>query len=871
VINKSEDFNDHTYHDVLFSDGVWGNGILRLRQKIDFLQTTEFFTDNNDFGWIFGDPRSTAFESTDGNIWLLGNDNRLTYYDLSSNEYEKYPEIRGIANHLLSLKEFTHQNRRYLIISYSGAGTIIYDINNTPLDVSDDPVFADYADKVDFEIFEKFSDVNFDSRGDDFAFFANVNNTDEAGEPYYFIRIDTNDTIMNLSDDSYVTWGLDDGLFEEVIDNDFTALYFDQEENIFYGASYYHSLFQCTDSSTPENKDDDSCQQFTGDDETRMVYSIIKDTNGYYWFGGNQGLTRINRNDTLTITDDTLSQIISSTDLSGQHISQIKWIAGEYPVGDEIWMMTRSGYIKALEFNYTYDDSLDDTHYNYKIENLANRQGGFSQFVMPDKNSIYTSLQGYGLQKISLTRSFEDTNKIEMLPIPPDGILAINYIDLSQVLGTVTAGSPYSFNELVSYEVSNDSGVNWFPITEGERVQFPTPDYKLKLRINLSKGSSPIIDLIGLSYITYPNTSEDQCDININSKAPVLTGTQSSGTNSITVNFIGIANETSIQNYVLEYGLTNTVFDFTPVTLSSMATSYTVTGLNPNVTYYFRLKAVSDCTESALSNVLSGQLSLSTTPTTTPTPTSTSSSSSSSAITTPTLIPTSRSYSSPSPLSNSTGEYLTCGQACQINSDCQDPNNICQAGVCQLDSNFCPLDQQLSDDGCTCVQETSTGGMCAQSCNSNLQCTEANNRCVNGICQLISCPEGSRLNDLACGCIPSDNNSFISDFISKTIQILKTVLTSQITPIITVVLLLIIMVISILLNNLNPNNLNSPTIQKIFKLLGLIRTMFLLEGFISSLIITTNKPSLFYSFLLLFFLIVVIYSLFKKIKSKFDK
>jgi len=735
VIEKVEDFTNHTFHDVLFSDGVWGNGILRLRQEIEFEQETEFFTNSNEFGWRYGDNKTTTFEAADGNLWLLTNDNRITYYNIQTGQYQKYPLFAHQNSPIANIKDFTFEGRRYLMIYFNGGeSNMVYDINNTPLNINDDLEIVAYKNKTNFNLYNRFELIEFDTRNGKFAYFGILRNDSEEGRGNFLIWIDTKGTIMDLEDDTYVVWNKDDELFYinstfgYQQEGDFTAAYLDTEENIFYIASYNWSIYQCSDGGTPENKADDSCQRFGFPNGTYGVFSILKDPNDYYWFGGNEGLTRIHRNGTFNISDDQKIQVLKPQDLAYQNVSHIKWVTGEYPVGDEIWMMTRSGYIKALEFNYTYNDTLDDTKYNFKINNIFNRQGGFSQFTMTDRNTIYVSIQGYGLQKISLTRQFANTNRIEMLPIPPNGILSINHIDLEEVLGTVTAGSTRTFNELVSYEVSNDAGVTWYPITLSERVIFPTPDYKLKLRINLNRGSSPIIDLIKLTYVTYPDQDiNNQCNIKINSKFPEITSLVKSDTNDLVVNFLKILNEPNIQNYVLEYGLSNSVFQFHSINISPLVSSYTVPNLNLNTEYFFRLKAVTDCTQSNWSSVLSALITPETTvPSITP--------------------PTNPLVTTPSKTTK------ICGETCNIDADCLDQNNICMNGRCQLNSNICLVGETLDENKCSCITETSMGGMCGDSCINNFQCTQNNNKCVDGKCRLMSCPIGSEVGSNGCGC-----------------------------------------------------------------------------------------------------------------------
>jgi hypothetical protein len=605
VLIKEESFVDHTYHDLLFSDGVWGNDILRLRQKIDFEQITELFTNNSDFGFEFGASFALTFEAIDGNLWVVLNDRSFIYYNVDTQEYTRYPILN--ENRVENIKEVEIDGRRYLSLEYQWAkSTIIYDINNTPENISDD-TYVDYGTKVGFTDYEGFKLIDVDTRNEKTALFGLALSSDEK----FMIWIDTKGTVMDVSDDTYVTWGIEDNLFymgEEEgyqTENDIVAGYFDQELNTFIMSSYVSGIFVCNDGGDPENKANDTCKYY---DQMTNVFSIIKDPNHYYWLGGDHGMVRIDSKNTQNIQDDTYIKIFGTNGIypNSQSIANLIFVEGDYPVGDEIWYLTRNGYLRALEYNFTYDDYLDDTLYSYKIGSLNNViSNNPGNLVITDRNTMYTVSQGQGIQKISLTRSFESINTIEMLPIPPDGVLAINYIDLEQVLGTVSEGSSYTLNDLVTYEVSNDSGITWYPITQGERVEFPTPDYKLKLRITLNSGSSPIIDLIKVSYITYASQEENQCDIRINDDSPTITQVQPLTNRRIKVDFTHVSDNTGVTKYILQYALSPSTFPLGSVDLSSSATTYTLSNVTLDTAYYFRVIAQTDCTYSDWSNVLS--------------------------------------------------------------------------------------------------------------------------------------------------------------------------------------------------------------------------------------------------------------------------
>jgi hypothetical protein len=602
VLIKEEDFTSHAYHDQLFSDGVWGNGILRLRQSVSFQQEQAMFTNNNDFGYTYGEFRGEIFDSVDGNFWIVNNDQTFSYYNIENDTYTKYPKLKK-GWYLADVNEFEFEDRRYLVIDYVYESTIIYDINNTPEDTTDD-TYVDYKDKEGFGNNKDFEFIDIDRRNNTLSIFGRA----EPAVENFVISIDTKGTIMDISDDTYTTWGTADNLFydedleEYHTDHDIVGLLLDQELDSFVMSTYTHGSWICSDGGDPENKTNDACKYYP----TWGKFSIIKDNNGYYYLGGNGRLVRINSNNTSNLMDDTLTDIVSIGDprLIDDTVSDMVIIPGKYPVGDELWFLTTNGYLRGVEYNFTYDDKLDDTTYVYKIPTHQNRGGSGTNFSLRGDDTFYVATQGEGIQKITLTRSFESLNTIEMLPIPPDGILAINYIDLEEVLGAVTNGSQYTLNDLVTYEVSNDSGVTWFPITQGQRVNFPTPDYKLKLKIILRSGSSPIIDALKLSYVAYPEKKDDQCDIKINDKAPQITSIKPNTNKSFTVNFATLADPT-VQSYTLEYGLSNSNFTTGSQTVLKDTNTFTVTGIQEDTEYFFRVKAVSDCTSSLWSNVMS--------------------------------------------------------------------------------------------------------------------------------------------------------------------------------------------------------------------------------------------------------------------------
>jgi len=631
-ITKEETFQDHTLHDILFTTGIWGNGLLRLRQKIDFTDITALYTNADDFANRYGDTTVGVYPTADGNnLWLATNDGRIMYYNTTSGAYTKYPNFKPGgwgAPKINAIKEFKYTTggveKTYVVITYNWDSTIVYDTNNTPENLSDDPPFVDYknAPGIDTQAFmERFVTFGIDTRANTLAYYAMIADT---GSDKFIVRIDTHNTPMDLSDDTYTLWGRSDGLTllnpnSTPHSFDLTSAYFDQENNLMLIGSYDDGLYVCRDNGDdPTAIPDNPCYLSQTSDAAKWTFSFIKDPNGWYWFGGDSGLSRIFLGDLANRTDDQFVHVLAPADIGLEQAGPVSWIPGVDPVGDEVWTLTRQGHIRGLEYNYTYADTLDDTTYDFKVPGIDSRIGGTISMYVQNRNTAWVVVAGRGLQKISLARSFEDTNVIELLPTPLEGMLAIDQIKLDDVIGRVSAGSSKTLNQLVTYQVSNDAGVSWYQIELGQTLKFPHSDYKLKIRIIFTKGSTPIITKIGLVYNAEagnPDTPRDPgtpgviivpvdngggsdggnvgtCEDTQPSGTPLIYKVEP-GTNSLTIYFN--PNNQPMDKYGVDIGKRSEEYS-TYIKFSDYSDGkFKITGLDPNTKYYMRLRAINGC------------------------------------------------------------------------------------------------------------------------------------------------------------------------------------------------------------------------------------------------------------------------------------
>ena len=631
-ITKEEDFTTHGNQDLVFTDGVWGNGLARLKQSMSYSTEVVFSPDNlNDiFGAEYGTSNIKIKPSLDGNIWILGNNSHLYYFNKTTNETTDYGSLA--SDKTLNFSEFLEYSvgtSRKLIISYEYGPTLLYDLGSTPENTSDDTSYS-YSNKSSFSYYERFRPFAVDTRGDTTAIWATVNSGDESAQNAAYIRVDTKNT-DDISDDTYVVWQNTD-INPSITVNDFTGSYFDQSRQLFIAASYSTGVNVCTDSGTPEDKTDDSCYLLNSGSAPLYVFSITKDTNGIYWLGGDQGISYLNTNDTIDTSDDTLQNLVARSNIGNDIVADISWEEGEFPTGNEIWYITTSGRLRGLNYNSSYSDTLDDTSFNYLIPNYFLRSDT-PRTLIRQGDEFWIPAQGIGLQKISLTRDYATSGRIEFLPSPLDNMLAIDHINLENVIGDVSNGSSYTFNDLASFEVSNDSGLTWYPIVQGQTVHFSNSDYRLKLRINLEHGSTPVVQYLRLAYVagtdqesvnelagyipitSTPSTSDSSpsyttihsaptCGNSLPASAPTLLSSHLQNDGSVLFYFSDAQGE--VTNYHLIYGTVSGTYQYGAVNIATKGQgTFTVKDLKPNTTYYFRLLPVNVCAVCMASNELS--------------------------------------------------------------------------------------------------------------------------------------------------------------------------------------------------------------------------------------------------------------------------
>lgn len=538
LIDKSETFDTHDFHDLVFTDGIWGNGYGRLRQRINFSTTQKFYSNKSDYGYTYGGLSSNfklRSSSDNTGLWFTVDSDKLFYYNRSSQVATDYGVYKP-THQIFDIHEFTYSGNRYLILSFEvGTSSILVDINNTPTNTADDSIY-DWSDIFSFGESDSWNSIFRDTRSSNLGFYM-IGNTFSGDNIIY---LDMNGTPTNLLDDTVTRHGSSTGLPGAY---DYTGFYFEQTTNSFIAYAYSYGQHICNDNATPSNVGDDSCyataHNFTTGPAPKVFDVKYDSASGGYWVASDSGLYFTDNQLTANPNDDTWVRLLDSQEISFERVENLAVIApANDHIGPEIFFTTREGHIRGAEINHTIStdvkDTYDDTYYDYLLPFVNISEGGGMGFYMLDKDHIWVNIPRHGLYEVTLSRSFPATNTVESLPNPPEGKLEVNNITLVDVQGDlgssgtaqtlskkskiagVNSASAVSYSG-VDFYVSNDGGNSWLPILENQTINFGNSNYNLTFKAVLNRiaGDTPVLDYLRLNYAAYGTSSINHRDIEL--------------------------------------------------------------------------------------------------------------------------------------------------------------------------------------------------------------------------------------------------------------------------------------------------------------------------------------------------------------------
>jgi hypothetical protein len=487
-IEKNETFDDHEDQDLIGTNGIiWGNGTIKLKEEMNIEKTALSTTDIGSQYYYMGGRVLSVYPSQQNGIWMGKMNDKFSFYNNSSgiettfNLFDFGGYSGGIVGDIAEIVS-NNQYHVWLALEYGllgvNFGTSITDgLNDSYIYVPLAPreaiskIFIDSRDPTDYGIYFRYT-----------------------GGLGYFQP----NTLLDNSDDVLVDYVNGDGYN---VDN-VTAIYLDIETDNLWLADYENGITTIADNGTPTNKADDAFTSYT-DESLYYIFDIGKDKNDKVYFGGNNGLfILLDEGGTpLNSADDTIHILATPSQLGLEGISRIDYLPGNSVVGSQFLIGSRAGYITYLSINDTYTDHLDDQMILLDIpEGVFPAQ--VDDFYIESSNYLIAAISRVGIYRVDLNRQFVSEGvAVTKVDSQIEGRLDADFITLNSVDFDLMAGT-------VTFEVSNNGGITWYPITIGETVNFIEKDYRIKFRITMHRGSTAVISGFNLSYSAYPSEEE---------------------------------------------------------------------------------------------------------------------------------------------------------------------------------------------------------------------------------------------------------------------------------------------------------------------------------------------------------------------------
>lgn len=484
ILEKNETFIDQEDLDFIAGENyIWGNGMLRMTET--FNPEIQPLVSGPEFGHRYVDDLSinpNVAPSSTGGTWLAKGYGKFSYYDPTSQQELEF-DIRehGVPSHVLDLQEIRTDSGDYHLWIHAYHYVVLVDFGSSITDGQDDLWMSKYFSYPT-------GVMAIDNREGQYGAYVST------GGGLYYYKINE---LGSSADDELFRFEPTPGDNELWLDN-ITSMYFDQNKNQLWIGEYSEGLRVLDDHGTPTDLEDSNFYDFVG---YEGIFDIGMDKDDLIYFAGNQGLFQFTDWGEVEWGDETITNLLTNEATGENPISQVVYQSGEYPVGSQYFIGTRTGDIFYLSTNDTPSSLLDDQITSFSVTEGRYPAETFGMYSL-DYDNLIVAIRRMGIYQVNLNRDFALSGYAEsQTDARIEGRLDVDFITLDNVNVIVEAGG-------VGYQVSNDGGENWFDISPGETVNFPEHDYRIKFRINMTHGSTPVIGGYDLSYASYPTPEE---------------------------------------------------------------------------------------------------------------------------------------------------------------------------------------------------------------------------------------------------------------------------------------------------------------------------------------------------------------------------
>lgn len=479
-------FDSQTYLDSDSSNLIWGNGMLRLAEEMDIVCTE--LADNADsrFGPRYGsainaDIRLSESASGDG-YWYTKDDGYFAFYDTTNSQEYEYSVDTFLSNHGIQAAS----SKDIIEVEDNGEYHTWISTSRGLLGINWGSDIADGYDSYTIVAVSFIGMLDIDTRGDDYRVLFFWDELDAVAS----YRPDT----FNNNTDPSVSWTLYGYNDSYTIGSGVNYLHLDETNNLLYIANYSEGVQVLADGGTPTNEGDDNFTTYT---TQTQVFDIGTDQNNLPYFAGNNGLWIVTSDNSTPndVTDDTLVQLLNPTSIGGNGLSAAVYYQYEFPVEDQFFVTDRTGHVYYVSTNGSYSESFDDQLIDLEISDRYPTQA--IELLQIEDDRFIFGMRRLGLLDCDLNRSFMSSGTAETIVQAQSGNFTIaDFLTLEYITTLLEAGG-YSF------DVSNDGGATWTDLALASPMKFPAPDYRLKFRITMTEGSTPVLGGFGFKYSGY--------------------------------------------------------------------------------------------------------------------------------------------------------------------------------------------------------------------------------------------------------------------------------------------------------------------------------------------------------------------------------
>lgn len=504
-VSKESEFDTFIDYDSIGSTNVvWGRDQLRLKEVVTLDSKTELSSGENKYGDRYDSlipSRTELGEDACGDgFWISQTENQFAYYDrTTATEYPFDLTLAGVSG------DFTQDIVSYQLSTgecHVWVGTefeklVGFDFGT---DVTDGPEsFVVYNTS-------SFNDSPFGGQnvgvlaidprdGDDYGLYYRIHGADAS------FRYLKPGNLASTGDDQSITYSSTSD-FESlnsqayILDTQFVP-------NDLWIVDYASGIIRINDNGTPLNQADDQAYQYSAVSFENGFDGGLDRTGNFFWAGDN-GLQIIsNYNGTpYDGSDDTVQTLIEPLLGFGSVYGKVAYNEGDNIIGEQYYVNDRAGQVIYYSTNNTLDTDLDDVSY---VINVVGDQYPINSagLIQRDDDSFTMIFPRQGVYDLDFDVSFapSGTGLSKIYATLEGDYLDLDNIRLDDVDFNVVKGG-------TSYRVSNDAGFSFVPISLGETINFTNPGFELAFAIDLTSGSTPVIDSYDLSYSAYPEEGE---------------------------------------------------------------------------------------------------------------------------------------------------------------------------------------------------------------------------------------------------------------------------------------------------------------------------------------------------------------------------